>query len=336
MAIDKKEERKQRREQRQQSKIEKYKAGLNEQPTIDVGPLGAERKANIDKKISDYAGDEFKEGLSKFQKLHKAPGINVPEKPIYEPTIKDVRKAKRAKIADILTAFGKGIQGQQVNPTEFRDRLNRKRSEDYLKYKDIATKGRQQLDVWSNKYTQDQLNYLEGLKKTETSPLKQQKIQAEINKLKADTNAANALAEARRKRKAATSKGPYPTYEYKTGEGQTIKIPMPGDKQNAVRLNNAILSANKLKEARDKIQAEMDKAIYRAEGEGAFGKSKSEVQEEIRQQYADQLQQANAQVNEAESEITSIFEGDIGSEKKPTINKVEPTEQKEKVDPWEL
>ena len=125
--------------------------------------MDAERKAEIDKRVSDFADDELKEGLAKFQGMYKAPNIQVPEKPTYEPTIKDVRKAKRAKIADILNALGSGLKGQEVDPTMFRDRLERKRSEDYLKYKDIATKGKKQLDTWSSKYMQDQLNYLKGL-----------------------------------------------------------------------------------------------------------------------------------------------------------------------------
>lgn len=336
MAIDKKEERQKRKDQRQKSKIDKYKAGLKDQPDVNIGPLGSERKAEIDKRVSDFADGELKEGLKKFQGLYKAPDVNIPDKPTYEPTIKDVRKAKRAKIADILGALGSGLKGQKVDPTMFRDRLDRKRSEDYLKYKDIATKGKKQLDTWSNKYMQDQLDYLKGLRKTETSPLKQQKIEAEIKKLESETRATDALAEQRKRKKStSSSKGPYPTYEYKTGDGQTIKIPMPGDEGTAKRLNNALESTKKVKEARDKIQAEMDNSIYRAEKEGWFGKSKAEVQEDLRQQYADKLQQANDAVAKAEIDIKSIFEGS-SEEVNNDIEKKVTTEQKEEVDPWEL
>ena len=112
---------------------------------------------------------------------------------------------------------------------------------------------------------------------------------------------------------------------------------MPGDEGTAKRLNNALESAKKVKESRDKIQAEMDNAIYRAESTGVlgFGKSKEEVQEEVRQQYADQLQKANDEVAKAEADIKSIFEKSP-EEVNNDIETQVTTEQKEEVDPWEL
>jgi hypothetical protein len=220
----------------------------------------------------------------------------------------------------------------------YRDRLDAERDVKYQQYKDITQKGQQRLDQWADKYTQDQLDYLKSLQKKETSPLKQEKIQAEIENIRSQADANKALAEARRRKpttKSSSGRSLYPSYEYKTDEGQTIKIPMKGDEADAYKLNNAILRANKLKEERDRIQKEMDTEIYQAESTGmlGFGKSKSEAQQEIRDRYQPLLNKAISDVKNAETEITSVFEGkEMGATENQQDTAIEDTEGAEETD----
>lgn len=278
----------------------------------ESGPLTAQRKKEIDSAISEGLSDNVKSELEKFQKVTQPPDIKGPNKLDEEQLKALYKKQKKARWWDALYALGEGLQGRTADISKMRSaQLIDQRKGMYDQYKKASESGKKTFDDWSSGYAKQQLDYLKGLQANTNSDLKAKQIQAQIDKIEAETKYIKNKPYTTSKSIGSTSKGPYPTYEYKTDDGQSIKIPMPGNQEDAYRLNNAILTANKLKTERDRLQSEMESEMYSAKSEGWFGRSKEEVQEEIRKRYQPLLSKAESDVKNAESEMTSIFERNI-------------------------
>jgi len=246
--LDNKDKRKERQEKKdiklgEQVTSEAKGFGVNlDKPPIDVGPMSSERKAAIDKRISEAAQEDLREGLGKFQQLRKAPEIARPEALDKERLKQSLRREKRARIGDILTSFGRGLQRKSTDPSMLQaPRIRKEREAMYEKYKSASQGAKQRLSEWESKYTDEQIAYLEGkLKDKSVSPLEKQKIKlikAQIEKTKAETawkrrqpttGGMEKLGEGEFRLKGST---PYTSLLYSlTDKPETLFPPLKGDK----------------------------------------------------------------------------------------------------------
>jgi hypothetical protein len=274
-----KEKRKERQGKRvekltQERKAEAQKAGVD---TIDIGPLGAERKARIDESIQKGVGEDFLGGLKRIQEVRQAPDVEVPEIPKTDLTIKDVRKERRAKMADILSSLGRGLKGKEVDPTKYRDLLKGERDVQYQQYRDTAQAAKKRLEEWQTGYIDEQLKYLDGLKTdpntTEKERLQIEKMEAQLRYEKARATRAEKLA------KAPVTEGEddkgYVTRAYTTREGEKITRRIPKDDPS---IQEEILRDQELRseiEAIDKdiagLKDQLDVLVYTTGDKGEKG-----------------------------------------------------------------
>jgi len=197
MPIFDKEKRNERKSERKEKKDIKLGEEISSEAKsfgVDVDkpastiPLGAGKKAEIDKRISDATRDDFKEGLKKFQQLQAGPNIATPEQLNKEKLKKDLRSQKRAKFGDILTGLGRGLQGKSIDPAMYQTSIKRKEREDqYNQFKDASKASQEKLKEWEAGYAQQQIDYLKTLSDNETSNLKKRKIEEEIKNLETKT-----------------------------------------------------------------------------------------------------------------------------------------------------
>jgi len=186
-----------------------------DKPIVPVGPLGAKKKAEIDKRILDYAQEDLREGLKKFQSLKKGPEETSPilEK---DRLKRSLRREKRARFGDILTAFGRSFQGKEIGQLQA-PKIRKERTALYNQYKDAVAQSRKKLSEWESKYTDEQLDYLDSkLKDSKTSELEKQKIKkikAQIEKTKVEADWL------RKKPYSKASAKVKPIYTHKTKEG---------------------------------------------------------------------------------------------------------------------
>jgi len=230
MAVNKKEERQKKKAERQQKKDVKLEKqvtteaadfGVDLDSPVAPGPMGAGKKAEIDKRVQDYAEDYQVEGLKKFQQLHDAPGSTAPGQLDKERLKRSLRREKRAKFGDVLTSLGRGFQGKSVDPSKFMSSKIRKERQDlYEQYKGASQASRKSDAVWKAKYLDEQLKYLNSkLRDPAMSELEKQQIE----KLKAQTEKAKVETEWKRKQPyykptASTAKAK-PIYTHQTPEG---------------------------------------------------------------------------------------------------------------------
>lgn len=197
---------------------EAAKHGVNVDAPVGIGPLGAERKAAIDKRISESVGEEFREGLSQFQHRFKAPDVKGPAALDKEQLKKSYKKQRRAKLGDIFVGALKGISGEKIDPSQFKfTRIKTEREAQYDQYKNASQSAKKRLDEWETKYTDDQLDYLNSkLEDKGISELEKQKInqiKAQIEKTKGETKWKKRQPYARSSAKAK------PLYTHQTPEG---------------------------------------------------------------------------------------------------------------------
>jgi len=229
---DKKKERQQKKVDRftEQKNLEAERTGTNK--PIDIGPSGPERKARIDAAIKEGVKKDFIGGLEKIQKLRTAPDVTVPDIPKTDYNIKDVRRERRAKIADVLTGLGSGLRGERVNPKMYQDKLKSERDTQYQQYRDASTSAKKRLSEWETGYIDEQLNYLDKLSqdpKTSERELKQIEILSE--KLRYEKAKAGLEEKKLRDYKKPSEKetDKYATETYETSTGKTIRRPILAD-----------------------------------------------------------------------------------------------------------
>lgn len=184
---------KDKRKERQQSRVDKLtdkrkeeakSAGVDLNKPLDIGPLGSERKARIDAAMQEGVKDDVKSGLQRIQSLKQPPEVETPIRPSSDVDIKDVRKERRAKVADILSSLGQGLRGETVDTTRYRDALKDDRLSQYQQYKDTSQKAKQRLDEWELGYINDQLNYLnDRYKDPRTSELEKRELEKALIQL---------------------------------------------------------------------------------------------------------------------------------------------------------
>lgn len=224
---------KEKRQERQQGRVDKLikerqaeakTAGVDLGTPSDIGPLGSERKARIDKTLQKGVREDLLGGLKKIQDVRKAPEVDIAEKPALDLDIKDVRKERRAKIANIMNAFGQGLAGEQVDAFKYTRPLKEDRLAQYQQYKDTTKAAKQRLDEWETGYINEQLEYLETIRDNpKTSDLKRQQIQAQIERINAQT----AQTKAKTRQIGKDDKVPTAKVVRKVGDDETISRNIP-------------------------------------------------------------------------------------------------------------
>ena len=207
MPNDDKKTLKEKRQERQAERVGKFteaakteakRAGYDVDKTVDIGPLGEERKKRIDEAVTKGIEGDIKTELERIQSLRQAPEVEVPEKPESDYTIKDVRRQRRAKLGDILTAFSQGYYGKPVDPTQFRDRLKDERLAQYQQYKGASEAAKKTLGDWETNYINEQLNYIDSkLKDPHTTETQKRQLEIldqnlRLEKAKVETEKARA------------------------------------------------------------------------------------------------------------------------------------------------
>lgn len=227
---------KEKKQERQQKKVDKFtqqkeleakRSGADK--SIDIGPLGAERKAKIDAIMKEGVKEDFLGGLKKIQDVRTPPEVDLPGQPKPDYTIEDVRRERRAKIADVLTGLGSGLRGERVDPKTYQGKLKSERDTQYQQYKDTSEAAKKRLSEWESAYIDEQLDYLSKLKqdpKTTDRELKQ--IELLEQRLRKETAlATKAEKEAKLVGKSPSSSQKYDTETYKTLSGETIRRQIP-------------------------------------------------------------------------------------------------------------
>lgn len=320
---DKREQRKAEREQRREERVTKQLASETGKYGIDLkdlGPTTPSRKKEILEEIKASAPKELISDIELYSKRYTPP-TPAATPTLDEKTMRDqIKKERRMRWIDAISALGTGLSGRTYDPSQgFAARSRAGREAQMQQYKDVVEANRQRAKAWDAQYKQEMVDYLQKqIDEGTMSPLEQQKVQAQINKMKAETETEKArqkywLSKATRDAQTAkedVAKGKSATYKYKTNDGREMSLNVT-DPNIAATLTNAITESDRLKAERDRIQSEMDNAIYMAESTGflGMGKSKEEVQAEIRAKHQPLLAEAEDKLRQSEETITSIFQG---------------------------
>lgn len=179
-----------KRQKRQQGRVGKLtekrleeaaQAGVDLDKPIDIGPMGSERKARIDEDMRKGVSEDLLGGLKKIQAVRSAPEVDVAEKPSIDLDIKDVRKERRNKIANILNAFGQGLAGEKVDPFMYTRPHKEARLSQYQQYKDTSQAAKQRQEEWESAYIDEQLDYLnDKTNNPKTTPLEKVELEKAI------------------------------------------------------------------------------------------------------------------------------------------------------------
>ena len=280
------------REKRQQGRVDKLtkeikaeakQAGVDLDTTSDIGPLISERKARIDKTLQEGVKGDTLAGLQKIQSVRQAPEIDVAKKPVIDLDIKDVRKERRAKIANIMNAFGQGLAGESVDAFKYTRPLKEERLSQYQQYKDVSRAAKQKQEEWVTGYINEQLDYLKAkLDDPRTSELKRRQIQKEIERTEAQTAQIKAKTKQLQTGKDEEDE-PTARVVQKTDTG-TLTYDMPLEEAKVVNeINNDIKAAN------DKLlmlmyDDEDDNALQIAAARGTIKALKAKKQQLISKQ----------------------------------------------------
>ena len=306
-----KEKRQERQEKRidrltQQRESEAKQAGVDK--PIDIGPLGAERKERIDKIIEEGVSEDIKKGLGKIQDLRQPPEVETPELPEREYTIQDVRKQRRAKIADILNAFAQGATGSEITPRAFRDKLKEQELSQFKQYRDTAEASKKKLAEWQAPYIQDQLDYINNrLKSSNIS--ESEKVQLDILKTKLEREKANTrmkLEEERQLKEGKDKKDdkdPMAKLTQDVGEGAktTYEIPISEAKKRERQA--------KIDEATAVINSELEQAKIDLADMGDEGTKKREfIDKPKRDKLVAKIDELEAMRQEIIDDINSSYE----------------------------
>lgn len=330
-----KEKRKERQDKRvekltQERKAEAQKAGVD---TIDIGPLGAERKARIDESIQKGVGEDFLGGLKRIQEVRQAPDVEVPVKPTTDLTIKDVRKQRRAKTADILSALGQGLKGKEVDPTKYRDLLKGERDVQYQQYRDTSQAAKKRLEEWQTGYIDEQLEYLDDkLVDPRTSEL--EKIQIKKAKAELDDKLAKLGISREKLRQLKESKEkpkeeevPTAKYVRKIGEDETVTRQIPiaeaQEKEKQAQISEAV----------KQIDFELEQAKRDLIDMGKEGTRKREF---IDRPKRETLESKIQTLEEQRQQIIDEIEGSTPTQPTTTTPKQAVTETTEEDDLWNL
>jgi hypothetical protein len=238
-------------------KAEAKKFGIDpDEPKI--GPVTSEWKAGIDETMRKGVGEDFIEGLKKIQEVRQPPDVDIPTPPKHEYTIKDVRKERRAKIADMLGAFGQGLKGEAIDPTRYRDILKGGREAEYAQYRDMSKAAKKSFNEFKSGYIDEQLQYLDDIRKdpttTESEKIQLKKLETQLKMEQAKLGIAQ---EQLKQLKAKPTKEEEPATAKRVtkvgGDTITQEIPL----SEAAELEEQA----KLEETEKKKQSEIDEAV---------------------------------------------------------------------------
>lgn len=193
--LEKKEERDIRRQAKSDIKdyqlgrdvaAEASRFGVDLSKPTDIGPLTQQRKEQIDKDILGAIDDSRKGTMQTIQSLYKAP--SQPEMPqLSEEALKrSMRREKRARILDAISAIGQGMQGRDIDTSRFlSSQLRGEREAQYSKYRQAQQAARKGAADWEEGYRNKMIGYLEDQLKQDPamSDAKRREIEARINKL---------------------------------------------------------------------------------------------------------------------------------------------------------
>jgi hypothetical protein len=257
------EERKKRQQGRverltEKRKAEAKKAGVDLDKPIDIGPLGTERKARIDKAMQEGVQEDLRAGLKKIQSVRQAPKVDVAEKPVIDLDIKDVRKERRAKIANIMSAFGQGLAGEAVDPFKYTRPLKEERLAQYEQYKSTSQAAKQRLDEWETGYIDEQLEYLKSkLKDPATTELQKIQLEKAIVGLEREEVNLGITKEKYKQLKAKKEEVPKePTARLVSDIGEDLRT----TRDISIAESKQLEKQNKLKEATSLIDIELSQA----------------------------------------------------------------------------
>jgi cellobiose-specific phosphotransferase system component IIA len=258
---------------------------------------------------------------------------------------RQLKKQKIAKIGDVLTALGTGLQGKQVDPSKFASsQMQADREKQYLNYRNIAEANKNAAAIWSDKYRSDLLDFvnkkLSSDKTSEADKAQLELIKAKVEGEKANTSKTKTEEQWLKNKPYynpntgnSQSKTPRPSYQIQTktkdGQSQTLNIPLPEDPAMAMKLNNDILNLNQLKANRKEIQDQMDAAVMDAEGSGikdwvgfGSGETQKEATTRIQQQYQSELDKLDTDITTAENQLQNSFQPESSeSPQKPSTTK---------------
>lgn len=214
---DKREDKKAARQQKRDTKLEERiqsetsKAGLDLQD-LPKGPMTSEAKQNITQGIKESVSDDFAKDIEGFAKSYALPGMKDRPTLDKEALKEDYKKQRRARWTDAMTALGRGLQGKNIDTSQFQtSKMQAEREGQYQQYKDVVAANKATSEKWQHQYRKDLINYLDekigDAKTSEMEKLKMRQLKAQIAKTEAD--AAN-------KRGATKEK---PIYTHKTKEG---------------------------------------------------------------------------------------------------------------------
>lgn len=346
MPIFDKDKRHDRRDKRYENIVtsEASKIGVDLKKPIDIGPMGNERKAAIDKDINTSLSEDERGRFKRFSDMTTAPVVDTPIIPDKEQLKANVKEQRKARWWDALYAFGEGLQGRTADPKIMRSKqLAAERMDMLNQYKDSFKAGKDRLNEWEGKYRSDAINYLDEIINDPNTPeLKRIKAQQQNEILKGQQlrnkrtqQEIDAAAKNTTKDKKDTKIYQFP---YKTADGETLKINTSKEEYDV--LNSLTVRRDKLRKKLEAKKAEHDTnrkkledkktardiEMMQAKGDVWFGDSKDEKQQAISNKYQSDIDKLQNEINaiEYQSDIDNLqneinaIESDINTKLTPS------------------
>lgn len=151
---------------------------------IDVNPVTADYKSTVDEEVKKGLEGQILADIEKIQSVTPLPEVEVPDAPKQDYTIQDVRRQRRAKIGDVLTAFNQGYYGRPVT-NQFQERLKGENLARYEQYKNLSEAAKKTSEDWKTNYINKQLDYInKKLTDPNTSDMQRKQLLIQDEKLR--------------------------------------------------------------------------------------------------------------------------------------------------------
>ena len=188
-SIDEKKETKKDRKDMRIENIIRRESGASgiDLENLQKAPLGEESKKRIEQGISKGVSKEIAEEYAGLTDTYTPPPME--DTPVLDKAdLKDsVKRQRKARWGDALTAFGTGLQGGILPQSAMRSRqIEAERQQQFKDFKDITERNKKTQTVWEDKYRDDLLNWLDNkIKDTTLTASEKAKYKQAADELKA-------------------------------------------------------------------------------------------------------------------------------------------------------